>query len=98
MTQKPVVTMTPSDYIDMTNRFKLQTSGESQRQKDELLFINSILNENTANTANTANTNNTQDINLDVLISKIKKEIDLPAEDIIKLDGKIEKLKSEKTR
>jgi hypothetical protein len=95
MTQKPVVTMTPSDYIDMTNRFKLQTSGESQRQKDELLFINSILNENTANTANT---NNTQDINLDVLISKIKKEIDLPAEDIIKLDGKIEKLKSEKTR
>lgn len=92
MTQKPVVTMTPSDYIDMTNRFKLQTSGESQRQKDELLFINSILNENTANT------NNTQDINLDVLISKIKKEIDLPVEDIIKLDGKIEKLKSEKTR
>ena len=95
MTQKPVVTMTPSDFMDMTNRFKLQTSGESQRQKDELLFINSILNENTANTANT---NNTQDINLDVLISKIKKEIDLPAEDIIKLDGKIEKLKSEKTR
>jgi len=92
MTQKPVVTMTPSDYIDMTNRFKLQTSGESQRQKDELLFINSILNENTDNT------DNTQDINLDVLISKIKKEIDLPVEDIIKLDGKIEKLKSEKTR
>jgi hypothetical protein len=84
--------MTPSDYIDMTNRFKLQTSGESQRQKDELLFINSILNENTDNT------DNTQDINLDVLISKIKKEIDLPVEDIIKLDGKIEKLKSEKTR